>query len=230
MAGRGEGRNPAIVTSWIIGTPYAAILDAASRGALEPLKPQLIKAGTVLFRPGDAPFGFVLTVSGRINVYLNSRTGRELLLYSIDPGQTCVQTTLGMLGSQPYSGEAIAESDVVAVVVPPATFDRLVRESDDFRRFVFKAFGDRLGEMTHLLEMVAFVKVELRLAQWLLAQANGDGLVKATHAEIASAIGSAREVVSRRLEALSGRGIVSLDRGAVQILEKGKLRRLAGEP
>ena len=181
----------------------------------------------MLFRPGDAPFGFVLTISGRVNVYLNSRTGRELLLYSIDPGQTCVQTTLGMLGSQPYSGEAITEGDVVAVVVPPATFERLVRESDEFRRFVFKAFGDRLGEMTHLLEMVAFVKVELRLAQWLLAQADGEGLVKATHAEIASAIGSAREVVSRRLEALSGRGIVSLDRGVVRIVARKDLQLIA---
>tara|TARA_Y100000815_G_scaffold124393_1_gene112239 strand:+ start:17078 stop:17737 length:660 start_codon:yes stop_codon:yes gene_type:complete len=215
------------VTSWIAGTPYAALLDTVSRGALEKLKPQLIPAGTVLFRPGDAPFGFVLTISGRVNVYLNSRTGRELLLYSIDPGQTCVQTTLGMLGSQPYSGEAITEGDVVAVVVPPATFERLVRESDEFRRFVFKAFGDRLGEMTHLLEMVAFVKVELRLAQWLLAQADGEGLVKATHAEIASAIGSAREVVSRRLEALSGRGIVSLDRGVVRIVARKDLQLIA---
>jgi CRP/FNR family transcriptional regulator len=216
------------MASWITGTPYAAVLDTPSRAALEPLKPQLIKAGTVLFRPGDRPSGFVLTVSGRINVYLNSRTGRELLLYSIDPGQTCVQTTLGMLGSQPYSGEAITESDVVAVVVPPKTFDRLLTESDDFRRFVFKAFADRLGEMTNLLEMVAFVKVERRLAQWLLAQASEGGLVKATHAEIASAIGSAREVISRRLEALAGRGIVSLERGAVQIESLGGLRQIAG--
>ena len=215
------------MTSWITGTAYAAILDTTSRAALGPLKPALIKAGTVLFRPGDTPAGFVLTLSGRIHVYLNSRTGRELLLYSIDPGQTCVQTTLGMLGSQPYSGEAIAESDVVAVVVPPATFDRLVRESDDFRRFVFKAFGDRLGEMTHLLEMVAFVKVEQRLAQWLLAQADGGGTAKATHNEIASAIGSAREVVSRRLEAMARRGLVATDRGRVDLRDPVALRRLA---
>jgi CRP/FNR family transcriptional regulator len=217
------------VTSWITGTPYAAVLDTQSRAALEPLTPQLIKAGTVLFRPGDTPSGFVLTISGRINVYLNSRTGRELLLYSIDPGETCVQTTLGMLGSQPYSGEAITESDVVAVVVPPETFDRLLTQSGDFRRFVFKAFADRLGEMTNLLEMVAFVKVERRLAQWLLGQAGEDGSVRATHAEIASAIGSAREVVSRRLEALSGRGIVSLERGAVKIDSVGGLRQIASD-
>ena len=217
------------MTSWMAGSPYAAVLDRASRTALEKLKPQLIKTGTVLFRPGDAPFGFVLTISGRINVYLNSRTGRELLLYSIDPGQTCVQTTLGMLGSQPYSGEAITETDVVAVVVPLPLFEELVTRSDNFRRFVFKAFADRLGEMTHLLEMVAFVKVERRLAQWLLAQADQDGAVKATHHEIASAIGSAREVVSRRLEALAGRGIVSLERGSVRIEAARELEAIASD-
>jgi CRP/FNR family transcriptional regulator len=215
------------LTSWIAGTPYASVLDTTSRAALDALKPQLIKTGTVLFRPGDEAFGFVLTISGRINVYLNSRTGRELLLYSIDSGQTCVQTTLGMLGSQPYSGEAIAESDVVAAIVPPELFERLVTTSGAFRRFVFRAFADRLGEITHLLEMVAFVKVERRLAQWLLAHVGEDGLVRATHAEIASAIGSAREVISRRLEALAGRGIVTLDRGAVKITSANGLRQIA---
>lgn len=215
------------MTSWVAGSAYADILDGTSRAALEGLTPQLIKAGTVLFRPGDAPFGFVLVLSGRVNVYLNSRTGRELLLYSIDPGETCVQTTLGLLGAQTYSGEAIADSDIVAVVVPPAVFERLVTASEPFRRFVFSAFADRLGEMTQLLEMVAFVRVERRLAQWLAAECGEDNAVRATHGEIASAIGSAREVVSRRLEALAGRGIVSLERGTVRITAPGDLRRIA---
>ena len=214
------------MTSWIAGTPYASVLDSTSRAALDALKPQLIKAATVLFRPGDEAFGFVLTISGRINVYLNSRTGRELLLYAIEPGQTCVQTTLGMLGSQPYSGEAIAESDVVAVIVPPEVFERLVATSGAFRRFVFRAFGDRLGEITHLLEMVAFVKVERRLAQWLLVHADDQNIIRVTHNEIASAIGSAREVVSRRLEALAERGIVSLERGAIRIVSRAELQQI----
>jgi CRP/FNR family transcriptional regulator len=214
------------LSSWIAGTPYVSVLDSTSRAALDALKPQLIKAGTVLFRQGDEAFGFVLTISGRINVYLNSRTGRELLLYAIEPGQTCVQTTLGLLGSQTYSGEAIAESDVVAVIVPPELFERLVATSGEFRRFVFRAFGDRLGEITHLLEMVAFVKVERRLAQWLLVQADGQNVIHVTHNEIASAIGSAREVVSRRLEALAERGIVSLERGAIRIVSRAELQQI----
>ena len=218
------------MADWIAGTAYQNIFEASAGQALDTLAPQLFKAGTVLFRPGDAPFGFVLIISGRVNVFLNSRTGRELLLYSVDPGETCVQTTLGLLGAQSYTGEAIADTDVVAVVVPPSMFDTLMATSEKFRRFVFRAFADRLGEMTQFLEMVAFVRVERRLAQWLLARAGEDGEVKATHAEIASAIGSAREVVSRRLEALSARGIVLPERGVVRILSPEALRRVAGGP
>lgn len=216
------------MTSWIAGTPYAQILDDASKSAFSSLTPQLFKAGAVLFRPGDKPFGFVLILSGRVNVYLNSKTGRELLLYSIEPGQTCVQTTLGLLGSQTYSGEAIVDTEVVAAIVPPDLFERLVTESEDFRRFVFRAFADRLGEMTQLLEMVAFVRIERRLAQWLLAHGGENGAVRATHNEVAAAIGSAREVISRRLEALAGRGVVSLERGMIRIVSARELRRIAG--
>jgi CRP/FNR family transcriptional regulator len=217
------------LTSWITGTRYAAALDEASRTVLEPLTPQLFKAGTTLFRPGDAPLGFVLTLSGQINVYLNSRGGRELLLYSIEPGQTCLQTTLGILGSQPYSGEAVTITDVVAVVVPPSIFERLLTESPCFRQFVFAAFADRLGDMTHLLELVAFVRVEKRLAQWLLRQAGDRETVRATHGDIASAIGSAREVVSRRLESLAGRGAVTLERGVIHLASRKMLAEIAAD-
>jgi CRP/FNR family transcriptional regulator len=80
--------------------------------------------------------------------------------------------------------------------------------------------------MMHLLDRVAFQRIETRLAQCLLERAEDDAL-KATHAEIAVMIGTAREVVSRRLDALARRGIVALDRGVVRILDAGTLRELA---
>jgi CRP/FNR family transcriptional regulator len=95
-----------------------------------------------------------------------------------------------------------------------------------FRKFVFTAFAQRLQSMMHLLDRVAFQRIETRLAQCLLERAE-DGTLMATHAEIAVMIGSAREVVSRRLDALARRGIVALDRGVVRILDAGSLRELA---
>ena len=64
-----------------------------------------------MFRPGDMAQGFVIVLSGRIEVRLTSASGREILLYAVEPGESCVQTTLGLMGGEPYSGEAVAATD-----------------------------------------------------------------------------------------------------------------------
>jgi CRP/FNR family transcriptional regulator, anaerobic regulatory protein len=215
------------MVGWVDQTGFLASLDADARHALEGLKPQHVAARTTLFRPGDRAESFVLLLSGRIGVYLTGRNGRELLLYAVTPGETCVQTTLGVLGGAPYSGEAIAESDLVAVMVPPLLFEKLMASSTDFRQYVFKAFAARLGDLMFVLEQVAFVKVEQRLAHALIERADGEGVVSGTHHDLAVIIGTAREVVSRRLEALVSKGVLSAERGAIRIVDRGELLRIA---
>ena len=215
------------MVGWADQTGFLAGIDAEARRALEALTPVHVPVRTTLFRPGDEAQSFVILLSGRIGVYLTGRNGRELLLYSVTPGETCVQTTLGVLGGAPYSGEAVAESDLVAVMVPPAVFERLMAVSTAFRAFVFKAFADRLGDLMFVLEQVAFVKVEQRLAHALLERADSDGRVALTHQELAVVIGTAREVVSRRLEALASKGVVANERGEIRIIERGDLSRMA---
>ena len=215
------------MVSWADQASFLADIDDEARRALEALKPMHVPARATLFRPGDAAQSFVILLSGRIGVYLTGRNGRELLLYSVTPGETCVQTTLGVLGGAPYTGEAVAESDLVAVMVPPAVFERLMASSPAFRAFVFKAFADRLGDLMFVLEQVAFVKVEQRLAHALLERADDEGRVTLTHQELAVVIGTAREVVSRRLEALASKGVVASERGQIRIIEKGELARMA---
>ena len=215
------------MVGWADKASFLADIDDEARRALEALKPMHVPARATLFRPGDAAQSFVILLSGRIGVYLTGRNGRELLLYSVTPGETCVQTTLGVLGGAPYTGEAVAESDLVAVMVPPAVFERLMASSPTFRAFVFKAFADRLGDLMFVLEQVAFVKVEQRLAHALLERADDEGRVTLTHQELAVVIGTAREVVSRRLEALASKGVVASERGQIRIIEKGELARMA---
>ncbi|MBB5276785.1 CRP/FNR family transcriptional regulator [Rhizobium rosettiformans] len=215
------------MVGWADQAGFLADIDDEARRALEALKPMHVPARATLFRPGDAAQSFVILLSGRIGVYLTGRNGRELLLYSVTPGETCVQTTLGVLGGAPYTGEAVAENDLVAVMVPPAVFERLMASSPAFRAFVFKAFADRLGDLMFVLEQVAFVKVEQRLAHALLERADDEGRVTLTHQELAVVIGTAREVVSRRLEALASKGVVASERGQIRIIEKGELARMA---
>lgn len=203
-------------------------LSPASRASLTQLLPRRIPKGNVLFRPGDLAQGFVVVLSGRIEVRLTAASGREILLYAVEPGESCVQTTLGLMGDELYSGEATAATDAEVVVIPRPLFLRLINEDDGFRRFVLRAFGQRMAELTHLLEQVAFGRIEVRLAAALLDLAANE-VVDATQAELAARIGSAREVVSRRLETFERHGWVTVERGHVRLRDLPELKRLADQ-
>ncbi|MEZ5913151.1 MAG: Crp/Fnr family transcriptional regulator [Paracoccaceae bacterium] len=211
---------------WLDVAPGLGTLDRPAREALAALAPVDVARGTALFHPGDAARGFVVVLAGRVDVFLIGPTGREILLYAVEPGQSCVQTTLGLLGGEDYTGEAIAATDCRLVLIPRAVFLDLMGRSAPFRSFVFEAFAARMQGMMQLLERVAFQRIECRLAATLLARAEA-GLVHATHQDLATAIGSAREVVSRRLEAFQRSGWVRTERGTVTLTDPAALTRLA---
>jgi CRP/FNR family transcriptional regulator, anaerobic regulatory protein len=202
-------------------------LDDAAYAALSTLPVHRVKAGAVLFRPGDEAQGFVLLLDGAISVNLTGRGGRAILLYEVQPGQTCVQTTLCLLGEQAYSAEGVARGSGELLVVPRTAFGQLLADSPSFRAFVFRSFGVRLADVTTVLEQVAFVSIEARLAAELLRRAEGGDVALTTHQDLASSIGSAREVVSRRLENLSKQGLVRLERGQIHLLNRAGIRKLA---
>ena len=212
--------------TWTGTAPALATFAPENRAALDRLAPFAAPRGTVLFRPGDSVEGFVIVLSGRIDVFLTGPTGRDILLYAVEPGQSCIQSTLGLLGGDDYSGEAVTRSDCRLVLIPRGVFLSLMGRDEGFRTFVFHAFAQRMQSMMHLLEKVAFQRIECRLAETLLQRAE-NGVLHATHAEIATMIGSAREVVSRRLDAFSRRGIVALERGNVRLLDEATLRGIA---
>lgn len=214
---------------WTAGVPSLAALSPESRRRLGSFPPWDVPKGAVLFRPGEAVKGYVIVLIGRIGVHLIGPTGRDILLYDVEPGKSCIQSTLGLLGGEDYSAEAVAERPTRLVLLPKAAFLDLLDSDPGFRAVVFAAFAERMQSMMHLLERVAFQRVEARLANWLLSRAGSDGLVLATQQDIASAIGSAREVVSRRLDAFARKGWVDVERGRVLLRDPEALRRISDE-
>ncbi|ARE42046.1 transcriptional regulator, Crp/Fnr family [Rhodovulum sp. P5] len=214
--------------SWLSRATGLEGIEPGTAARLESLPIMRLPKGKVLFCPGEAARGFTILLSGRVEVFLIGPTGREILLYGIEPGQSCVQSTLGLLGGEDYTGEAITVTDCEAVLIPREAFLSIMDTSPVFRRFVFGAFARRLQAVMSLLERVAFQKVESRLAADLLDNAK-DGTVHATHQEIATRIGTAREVVSRRLDALSKAGLVRVDRGVVTLEDPETLAGLAAQ-
>jgi CRP/FNR family transcriptional regulator len=208
---------------WLDAFAALSTLDAFSRDALSALPEIKFAKGKCLFAPGAPCAGFVLLLAGRIRVGVTAENGRRLVLYRVTPGETCVQTTLCLLGSLDYSAEGMAESELRLVVVPPALFLRLLRESPAFAHFVFERFGARLAEMTRLIETIAFLRVDARLAAALLARAGEGGTVSATHQELAEDIGATREGVSRQLALFQRTGLVRLGRGRVTLANRRAL-------
>lgn len=215
------------MSDWIDEFAPLAGLEGLARKDLARLPTLQAPRGKILFSPGAACPGFILLLEGVARVEIAAANGRRLLLYRVARGETCVQTTLCMMGGLDYSAEGVAESDLRFVAIPAALFDRLLREQPVFARFVFERFGARLAEMTRLIECIAFLRVDARLAAALLARA-ATGRASATHQALAEDIGAAREVVSRQLAAFQRAGLVRLTRGEIAICDRDALSRLVG--
>lgn len=214
---------------WVETASELASLDRDTAHRLNTLTPMDVPAGTVLFSPGDAVKGYVIVLQGRVSVSLTGASGREILLYAVTPGQSCIQSTLGLMGGEDYTAEAITDQDSRVVLLPKSLFLQLIDTSHSFRTVVFAAFAGRMQTMMRLLEKIAFQRVECRLAAHMLERADAQGHISTTQQELATAVGSAREVISRRLDAWSRRGWVKTGRGTVQIIDADALQSVALE-
>ncbi len=183
-----------------------------------------VPAGTVLFDDHQACEGFPFVVRGSIRVIKASASGRELPLYRVAPGETCVISSSCLLGHEDYNARGIAETDTELVLLPKAVFDELLAEPA-FRGFVFHLFADRIADLMHLIEEVAFHKLDQRLAALLLGKGR---LLHTTHQQLADELGSVREIVSRLLKGFAAQGLVKLSREQIEIIDAGGLRRMAG--
>lgn len=208
--------------------PKLAALDPDSRRALDSAaRVASIPAGTVLFQDGTECSNYVLVMQGAIRVQKVAENGREIVLYRVERGQSCVLTTNCLIAREDYAAEGIAETEVRALVVPAATFRTLLGQSGIFRDFVFSAYAARISDLLMLIEEVAFGRIDVRLSAWLRQHADAGGTVAATHQDIAVELGTAREVVSRQLKDFERRGWVELHRGRVQLRDRQGLAGLS---
>jgi CRP/FNR family transcriptional regulator len=185
-----------------------------------------VPKGTVIFGPGRPAENMLLLLSGSVRVQQVGDSGREIVLYRVNPGESCVLTTACLMSHEDYSAEGIAETDATAAAIPRAVFDEAIARSPVFRQFVFDAYGRRIADLFLTIEDIAFRRVDIRLAQKLL-ELSQDGRLQATHARLATELGTAREVVSRQLAEFQRRGWVELSRGEIRLTDPDALAGLA---
>jgi CRP/FNR family transcriptional regulator len=218
-------REPAADVAARIRTLYPALeglTEPAMRGLLSRASVVTLPAGTRLFEAGDACRQFPLVLDGVVRV-AKEGDGRELQLYRVLPGESCVLTGGCLVGSSDYPATGVVESDATLVVLPRAAFEELMASHEPFRQYVFGLFAARLADLMALVEAVAFHRLDRRIAAALLGHGR---VVEMTHQQLADEIGSVREIVTRVLRGLADRGLVRLGRGSIEVLDAAGLRRI----
>ncbi|WP_339115069.1 Crp/Fnr family transcriptional regulator [Thioclava sp. GXIMD2076] len=185
-----------------------------------------VPEGTEIFAPGQSADNLLLLIEGTVRVQQKSDTGREVILYRVNAGESCVLTTACMLAFEDYAADGVAETEVTAVAIPRATFDDLAGRSPLFREFVFKAYSRRITDLFTLINDIVFQRMDVRLAQRLLELADERDTIRATHQALANELGTAREVISRTLSEFHRRGWIEQARGEVRLTGKTGLERL----
>ena len=215
---------PAGKDALVILYPILAALPEAARERLQSRAQRVtVPAGTPLFDERQACQGFPFVLAGSIRVIKAAPSGRELPLYRVAPGETCIISSACLLGHAAYNARGVTETDTTLLLLPDTDFQSLLAEPA-FRDFVFQLFSERIADLMQLIEEVAFRKLDQRLAALLLGKGQR---LHTTHQQLADELGSVREIVSRLLKGFAEQGLVALSREQIEIRDAAGLRRVA---
>jgi CRP/FNR family transcriptional regulator, anaerobic regulatory protein len=175
-------------------------------------------SGMLIYSQGDACSAIAFVLSGEIRVYKAAEGGKEITLYEIGRGETCILNASCILSHTAYPANAVSVNSGTMLLVPADDFREAMDTSRDMREFVFEIMSRRLTTVMALVEEVAFGRMDVRLREYL-SEKTVRGVVRSTHQKIAGDLGTSREVVSRLLKDLERRGIVALSRSEITILK-----------
>lgn len=195
------------------------VFEPDLRRELEALDIQEFSPLTIILKEGSYIKGIPLVLEGSIKVRKLEPGGKEITLYRITNGESCILSITSCLNSKPSNAQAVVEYDTRMIVIPSDKVRDWMEKYTSWRKFVMGLFYDRLEQVLALVDAIAFQQVDSRLISKLrqLQVMHGDS-IKLTHQDLANEIGTAREVVSRLLKNLESEGKLRLDRGKIEII------------
>ncbi|MBI3562196.1 MAG: Crp/Fnr family transcriptional regulator [Gammaproteobacteria bacterium] len=179
-------------------------------------------AGTVLFHEAMECKHLMLIVEGIVRVYKDSDDGREMTLYRVEPGHLCIHNLNNLVDGVSYPVRAQAETFVRGLAIPREDFHQALDESSSFRKYVLRTLTERLSHMANLISGLAFERLDLRVACWLIKQfeQSRGRPIELTHSDVAHELGTTREMISRILKELEHKRCIQLSRGRIHLLCK----------
>lgn len=172
---------------------------------------------TILATVGSLCTGFMLLLDGTVRVFQNADDGREITLYRINPGDTCLMSLNSLLHNKPFKANAKTETSVSMLMISARDFNAAMGASDAFRTIMLTSLVDTVCTMVHSFYDTAFESLDIRLACLLgrLFERAGSETLDLTHQELAWELGTSREVISRLLKKLEQQGCIVLKRGQI---------------
>ena len=176
-----------------------------------------IPQGHAIATEGSVCGQLALVISGQVRVYKLGESGREITLYRIREGDSCVLSASCIMSDTPFPAIAESETEVDALLVSSSMARDWMSQSKPWCSFIFGLISKRLVDVITVLEEVTFLRMDERVAAYLIALA-GQGLKhQITHQQIAADLGTTREVVSRILKTFEGQGYINAARGCLEI-------------
>lgn len=183
-----------------------------------------IPKDTVIFNEGDECGTVAFLLSGSIRISKIGKNGREIVLYRLGSGDSCILTISSVLANISYPATAVIEEDAEVILLSIQQFKELMTINPEFQQYIYKLLAARLLEVMTLVDEIVFHKMDERLIEYLLRHSkNDEDIIEITHEELASQLGSVREVISRLLKGFERDGLIQLSRGKVKIMHRSGL-------
>ncbi len=186
-----------------------------------------VEKGEILSVEGGSCGYIPLVERGIIRVFKIGSSGREVTLYRIGPGESCILTVSCALTNKEFPAVAKVEKEGEIFLIPSQIFKDWLERFAFWKRYVFELLSKRLLSILEKLDDISFRRMDGRVAEFLLNHLpENKRIVRVTHQEIARELGSSREVISRILKELEKERVITLHRGKIEILNPAALRRL----
>lgn len=181
-----------------------------------------VPAGSFILRIGDTVKQIPIVLSGLLKVSRLEEDGRELLLYSIKPIESCAMTFTCCMQQYPSEIQAVAEEDCELLVVPVGVMDEWLVKYPTWKAFIMKTIRSRFHELLNTIDQVAFHKLDERLVNFLREKSknSGSALINLSHEQIAANLATSREVISRLLKKLENDKKLLLYRNQIKLLRE----------
>ncbi len=179
-----------------------------------------IPAGEIILNIGQNIRTMPIILKGNVKILREDDDGRELLLYYVNPQESCVMTFTCCMEQHTSEIKAVAEDDVELLAVPVNLMDRWLMTYPTWKSFVMRNIRERFNELLEAIDHIAFENLDERLVNYLKAKskATGSTLLNLSHQDIANEMASSRVVISRLLKKLENQKKLLLYRNQIKLL------------